>query len=274
MSRFVVSTLCYDFRRHPRYPVFDFCARLIAIALISFCRAHAELPQTIEAVKPAVVGIATYQKTRTPAAKFLGTGFAVVDGRHVITNAHVLPPLLDSEKNEILIVLTGSGQNPQPREATTVAIDHEHDVALLTISGEPLPALRIGDSNTVREGQSLAFTGYPIGIVLGLHPVTHRGMVSAISPIVLPGRKAQHLDEKAIKRLRAPYLVFQLDATAYPGNSGSPLYDPATGMVYGIINMVFVKGTKESVLAQPSGITYAIPVNFIRDLLRGRKLLN
>ncbi len=27
-----------------------------------------------------------------------------------------------------------------------------------------------------------------------------------------------------------------LDATAYPGNSGSPLYDPETGEVVGIIH--------------------------------------
>ena len=54
--------------------------------------------------------------------------------------------------------------------------------------------------------------------------------------------------------------VFQLDATAYPGNSGSLLYDPETGEVVGIINKLFVKESKEVVLEKPSGITYAIPV--------------
>ena len=62
--------------------------------------------------------------------------------------------------------------------------------------------------------------------------------------------------------------MFQLDATAYPGNSGSPLYDPATGEVIGIVNMVFVKGTKESALTQPSGITYAIPSRYLIELLK------
>ena len=61
--------------------------------------------------------------------------------------------------------------------------------------------------------------------------------------------------------------VFQLDATAFPGNSGSPLYDPATGEVVGILNMVFVKATKESALTQPSGISYAIPSRFLIELL-------
>ena len=35
-----------------------------------------------------------------------------------------------------------------------------------------------------------------------------------------------------MKRIRDdPFRVFQLDATAYPGNSGSPVYDPMTGAV-------------------------------------------
>lgn len=67
---------------------------------------------------------------------------------------------------------------------------------------------------------------------------------------------------------KSPYTVFQLDGTAYPGSSGSPLYDPETGVVYGIINMVFVKGLKETALSQPSGITYAIPSNHIYNLLQ------
>ena len=37
--------------------------------------------------------------------------------------------------------------------------------------------------------------------------------------------------------------AFQLDAIAYPGNSGSP-HEPATGQVVGVINSVFVKESK------------------------------
>jgi S1-C subfamily serine protease len=61
--------------------------------------------------------------------------------------------------------------------------------------------------------------------------------------------------------------VFQLDATAYPGNSGSPIYDPETGEVIGIVNMVLVKGTKEAALSSPTGITYAIPSRHLKALL-------
>ena len=71
-----------------------------------------------------------------------------------------------------------------------------------------------------------------------------------------------------VHRLSAPYEVFQLDATAYPGNSGSPLYHPDTGVVIGVINKVFVKESKENLLKEPSGITYAIPAKFAEALLR------
>jgi S1-C subfamily serine protease len=64
--------------------------------------------------------------------------------------------------------------------------------------------------------------------------------------------------------------VYQLDATAYPGNSGGPLLDAHGGQVVGIVNMVLVKGTRESALTNPTGITYAIPVRFARDLLNHR----
>ncbi len=229
----------------------------------------AELIKIIEKIKPSVVGVGTFEQTRSPPINFLGTGFAVGDGRHVITNAHVVQAVLETDKKESFIVMIGQGKEGQAREAERVVVDPEHDLALLKISGEPLPILQLGDSDTIREGQTVAFTGFPLGMVLGLYPVTHRGIVSALTPVVQPGHSSKQLDEKMIKRLRdTAYAVFQLDATAYPGNSGSPLYDPETGIVYGIINMVFVKGTKEAALSQPSGITYAIPGNYLRNLLQ------
>jgi S1-C subfamily serine protease len=163
------------------------------------------------------------------------------------------------------------GGEPQAREATIFALDKPHDVGLLRIRGAPLPALNLQDS-MVQEGQVFAFTGFPIGNVLGLAPVTHRGMISAITPIALPSATARQLDAKVIRRIQSgAFAVFQLDATAYPGNSGSPLYDVETGHVLGIINMVFVKGTRESALSKPSGITFAVPVLHLQELLARSK---
>lgn len=231
----------------------------------------AELTDTIAAAKPAIVAIATMQNVRSPAIVFFGTGFAVSDGLTVVTNAHVVTPLADAEKSGTLGVLIRSGQAPTFRPARVIALDREHDLALLRIEGAPLATLRLGDAATIREGRSLVFTGFPLGMALGFHHATHRAMVSAITPVIQPGMTAAGLEARSIRQLQQPaYCVFQLDATAYPGNSGSPLYDPATGLVYGIINMVFVKGLKETALTQPSGITYAIEGRYIQALLATR----
>jgi serine protease Do len=111
--------------------------------------------------------------------------------------------------------------------------------------------------------------GFPIGGALGFSPVTHRGMVSSITVAALPAPAAAQLNDKTIRSLRAGgnFQVFQLDGTAYPGNSGGPLFDPDTGQVWGVVNMVFIKGTRESALTNPSGISYAIPSGFVQQLL-------
>jgi S1-C subfamily serine protease len=237
--------------------------------------AAAEPADTIQRVRPSIVAVGTYEKARSPAFAFSGTGFVVGDGSLVATNAHVLPLILDGERREVLVVAV-TGPTPasavQVRIAKTLVIDQEHDLALLRIEGLKMPALALGDPSRVREGQTYLFTGFPIGAVLGLVPVTHHAMVSALTPIAMPTNNAKDLDVRVIKRLaNSQYLVIQLDATAYPGNSGSPLYDPETGQVLGIINMVFVKGSRETALTQPSGITYAVPVQALKDLLGNLK---
>lgn len=229
----------------------------------------ADLIHTIAQVKPSIVCVGTYIRTRSPAAICKGTGFAVGDGLSIITNAHVVAEALDSENKESFSIMIGHGDQIEFRDANLVASDKEHDLAHLRIQGAPLPAMEIGDSEKVVEGQNLALTGFPIGAILGVHHVTHRAMVSAITPVVMPALNSRKLDIKVLTQLQKDrYLVFQLDGTAYPGNSGSPLYDPETGQVLGIINKVFVQGLKEAAITNPSGITYAIPSVFIKELLQ------
>ncbi len=225
------------------------------------------LPDTVARLKASVVGVGTLERTRRPPAQLLGTGFVVGDGRHVLSNAHVVPDKLDKDKQESLVVFVGGGPAPEVRLATKVAEDLDHDLVLLKISEAPLPALQLGDSAAVREGEVYAFTGFPLGAVLGLYPVTHRGMVAAITPMAVPPANAGQLTPDLLRRLQANYAVFQLDATAYPGNSGSPLYDMATGTVMGIVNKIFVQESKENVLHKPSGISYAMPINYAKELL-------
>jgi len=228
----------------------------------------ADLPATIEQVKPSIVGIGTMQKTRRPPGRIVGTGFVVANGNYVVTNQHVIPENIDTTRLEYLAIFTGKDQQMNVRQAVQVKVDEVHDLVLLKFEGKPLPALSLGQSSLVREGEEYAFTGYPLGIIFGLYPVTHRGIISSIVPVALQANSANQLDPAQIKRLRRPYTVFQLDATAYPGNSGSPLFHPGTGEVIAVINKVFVKEGRENVLAKPSGISYAIPIEHARKLLQ------
>lgn len=255
------------------------CRRMLAILLagslvllavmFSFVAQAANLADTLEKVKASIVAIGTVQPARRPPAKFQATGFVVAQGRHIITNAHALPNFLDTQNKETLAVFIGQGNQVESRLATRVATDPDHDLALLEIEGAPLPPLRLGESQRLREGQDIAFTGFPLGVVLGLFPVTHTGIISAISPVAIPTPAAGQLDAITLKRLKGElFEVLQLDATAYPGNSGSPLYEPHTGQVIGVINKVFVQESKETLLEKPSGITYAIPIRYVQALLK------
>lgn len=116
--------------------------------------------QTIERIKPSIVGIATFQKTRSPATTYMGTGFVVGDGSLVVTNAHVVPEVIDSSKLESLVVIvTKDGLEPALRSAVRVAQDKEHDL-LLKISGATLPAMALGDSGVdYGEGHCLFAAG-------------------------------------------------------------------------------------------------------------------
>jgi S1-C subfamily serine protease len=228
--------------------------------------------EAIQRVKAAVVAVGTYDRVRNPAFVFSGTGFAVGDGSLIATNAHVLPATLNEEHREALVIaIPGSlGAAAQFRAARLVAVDRSNDVALLAVDGPKMVPLQILDSpGTVRDGMDLRFTGFPIGSILGLIPATHRALVSAMTPIAIPQPNASTLDAKAVRRLSMPpTYVIQLDAIAYPGSSGSPLFDPQTGMVVGIVNAVLLKGSRETALSQPSGITYAIHASALATLLR------
>ncbi len=226
---------------------------------------------TLPRIKPSVVGIGTLHPTRSPRIKLAGTGFVIGDGLTVATNAHVPPAELDIEHKETLAVILRRGDQVEVRVAEKLVEDAAKDLALLRVRGDPLPALRLGDSDLAREGQTFYMTGYPLGAVLGLYPATHRAGLAAIAPIFSPPGSSKGLSAKLVKQAERSFLIFQLDAEAYPGNSGSPLYDPDTGEVMGIINSVFVKGAKENAIKDPSGISYAIPAKYLKELLDVRK---
>ncbi len=233
--------------------------------------ARAELAAVIAAAKPSVLAVGTFKATDSPRFGFRGTGFVVGDGSLLATNFHVLPPPAEVENLAALAVLVSRAAdgNALLRRARVVATDRAHDLALLQLEGAPLKPLVLDEAGGAREGQSIALLGFPIGGTLGFSVVTHRGIVASITAAALPAATAQSLDPRAVMRLReGNFEVLQLDATAYPGNSGGPVVDVDSGRVLGIVNMVLVKAGRESALSNPTGISYAIPVQHLLELIK------
>ena len=242
-------------------------ARWALLMLLFNVHALADVADTLLTIKPGVVGVGTFNPTGGPRANLLGTGFAVLDGRYIVSCAHIFTQQLNSEKKETYAVFLSQDRQLSVRAAEVVATDKARDLIVLKIAGDPIPALKLGNSDLAREGWQLYFTGFPIGPILGLNPSTHRAGLAAIIPIFSPMQHASQLNARTVIQAKNAFDVFELDAIAYPGNSGSPVWHPDTGEVLGVVNSVYVRGAKEAALSAPSGITYAIPIKHVHPLL-------
>lgn len=231
-----------------------------------------EVPDLIARAKPSIALVGSYAETDSPRFTFFGTGFAVRDGNTLVTCAHVVQLEMSATAERKLSVQVRTSTGWEQRNVTSVNKDVPRDLAILRFDGPPVPALQLAAGDTVREGQSVLTIGFPLGGALGFSPVAHRGMVAARTAMVPPANRAAGLNERAIAQLRQGRLeVYQLDMTAYPGNSGGPLLDIASGRVVGVVSSGIVKASREYALSSPSGITYAVPVGWLRTtgLLEG-----
>ena len=250
------------FRDYAKY-----CTASIILLFTCDVTADSAFTDIVKQVSQSIVAVAIDAPIKHANPKVLGTGFVIHNGQYAITNYHVVSQVLDPSIVEHYVLLSGSGQIVKKVKAEIHSIDIKHDLALLKLDAT-LPAMKLSETEMMFPGTEVAFTGFPIGAVLGLYPATHRGYISAITPDAIPANNANELSSLLMKRLSDASLIYQLDAVAYPGNSGSPLYSPATGEVIGVINKVLVKDAKESALSSPSGISYAIPVEYVHELLK------
>lgn len=244
-------------------------AALLALPLLPVGAARAGvLTDLIRRAKPSIVLVGTYGLTDSPRFGFRGTGFAVGNGQRIVTNVHVLPGDLSERVDQRLVVQTWSAKDGWTmRDAQVEKKNAFFDLAVLSIDGPPLPALQLATEDP-QEGTDVVLIGFPLGGALGFTHVAHRGMVAARVAIAQTAANAQMLQPRALQQLRqGSFEVLQLDATAYPGNSGGPVLDATTGQVVGVVNMVLVKGTREAALSAPSGISYALKASTLASLL-------
>jgi serine protease Do len=249
-----------------RHILFFFMSNGAILMLAPYAQSHS-ITEVVAKVKPSVVGIGLYDAMGVQPHQLRGSGFVFGDGTLVATNYHVISEELDPQKVQYHIVFSGTGRQPKIHKAKIIAKDREHDLAILKLS-DVLTPVKLATSRYVDDGTDVLLTGFPIGAILGLYPATHRGIIAATTPDVIPTAHSSQLSLNMLDRLEKKFMIYQLDITAYPGNSGSPLYDAQSGEVIGILNKVFIKEAKETVLEKPSGISYAIPIKYLHNLIK------
>lgn len=207
---------------------------------------EATVTSVSDKVSPSVVSIITNTTTRTyfgaVPSQAAGTGIIVSSDGYILTNKHVV----NSARSVQVITVDGVTYE----DVAVVGTDPLNDVAYLKIKdGKDLPAATLGDSNTVRVGQSVV----AIGNALGQYQNTvTSGIISGT------GRPIQAGDESG-NQVETLTDLLQTDAAINSGNSGGPLLNMA-GQVIGI---------NTAVAQDAQGIGFAIPINATKGTLKG-----
>jgi serine protease Do len=213
-----------------------------------------DFSQLVEANGPAVVNISTVQRAPAPGAEAapgdpadslneffrrfgvptpegrptpregVGSGFIITPDGFILTNAHVV-----ADAGEVNVRLT----DKREFRAKVIGSDRRTDVAVIKIDATNLPAVRIGNADTLKVGEWVAAIGSPFG----LENTVTAGIVSAKSR-VLEGY--------------VPFL--QTDVAINPGNSGGPLFNMA-GEVVGINSQIYSR------TGGYMGLSFAVPID-------------
>ncbi len=168
-----------------------------------------------------------------------GTGFIIDDEGHIVTNWHVV-----TGGSEFAVMLF----DETLVEAELIGLDPRDDLALVKIDPAAVPAtVPLGDSDTLRQGQSVIAIGSPLGAFT--NTVT-MGIVSGL------GRD----DFGFLSANCANYAnLIQHDAAINPGNSGGPLFN-MYGEVVGV-NTLGLPASRDGTPIQ--GLFFAVPSNLV-----------
>jgi putative serine protease PepD len=205
----------------------------------------ADAPTAIRQYQPAPRGSGVQPDAQNAAAAVLpsvvdvsaggarGSGFAIDDKGHIMTNSHVVEGF-----SRVQVRMTDGRQTA----ARVVGTDPTTDVAVLEVAGSPPPAATLGVSTALRIGQPVIAVGAP----LGLTSTVTAGIVSATERTALLG-----------PGLSSELQMVQTDASINPGNSGGPLAN-LDGQVVGMNTAIATVGGPE---AGSIGIGFAVPID-------------
>lgn len=166
-----------------------------------------------------------------------GSGFIITDDGMIVTNKHVV-----SDQDAEYTVITSDGQE---HSARILAKDPINDIAIIKIEGEGYQILNLGDSDTLKIGQTVLAIGNSLG---EFSNTVSKGIVSGLGRSVTASGGGQ--SEKLSN-------IIQTDAAINPGNSGGPLLN-MNGEVIGV-NVAMAQGAQS--------IAFSIPANQIKKVI-------
>jgi Do/DeqQ family serine protease len=165
----------------------------------------------------------------------LGSGVIVSDSGYILTNNHVV-----ESADEIEVILNDS----RHARAKVIGTDPDSDLAVLKIELDRLPAIVLGDSDTLQVGDQVLAIGNPFGV----GQTVTSGIVSALGRNQLGINTFENF--------------IQTDAAINPGNSGGALVD-TNGNLLGINTAIYSRS------GGSMGIGFAIPVSTAKLVLEG-----
>ncbi len=215
--------------------------------------------QVYQTAGPSVVNVEVYERSASttilnpsdflaPLGEVMSQGSGVViDSRgFVITNAHVVNPEKNITTDNLLIVL--SFVDGEMVFAKVQRIDFQWDLALLKIEkAKEYPAIVRAADDDLLIGEKVIAIGSAFG---NSHSVTS-GILSGVHRDV----RVRNIDSPGTHELSG---LLQTDAAINPGNSGGPLLN-IDGYLIGI---------NSATLEAADGISYAIPVAQVNEILR------
>jgi serine protease DegQ len=174
-------------------------------------------------------------ESRSQRSTNLGSGVIVSEKGYIVTNSHVV-----EAADEIEVALADTRR----AKARVVGTDPDTDLAVLKIDLPKLPAITLGQSDTIRVGDVVLAIGNPFGV----GQTVTLGIVSAL------GRS--HLGINTFENF------IQTDAAINPGNSGGALVD-VNGNLIGVNTAIYSRTPGGASL----GIGCAIPVSTATQVL-------
>ena len=209
---------------------------LTQLAAVSTDRPAGSIAALAAKLTPSVVAI----EADGPMGSATGSGFIIKSDGFILTNHHVVAGVGD---NPTLSVVFADGSRTTGK---VVGSNTAYDLAVVKVDKIGLPAVTLGNSDSVVVGDSVIAIGSP----LGLQSTVTSGIISALNRPVTTG------DYSSTSYISA----IQTDAAINPGNSGGPLID-ASGAVIGVNSAIATLGSSYNGESGSIGLGFAIPVN-------------